>query len=76
MRQMNDVAMKSIITTYPDFPSLPKGLKRMLLASEDLFFGEAKGLPPVHKVANRIPLGMSRPGIGGRMDSRVQPWKN
>jgi hypothetical protein len=33
--------MKSIITTYPDFAALPKGIKRMLLASESLFFAEA-----------------------------------
>ena len=33
--------MKSIITTYPDFHVLPKGIKRMLLASESFFFAEA-----------------------------------
>jgi hypothetical protein len=33
--------MKSIITTYPDFHALPKGIKRMLLASETFFFAEA-----------------------------------
>jgi len=33
--------MKSIITTYPDFHALPKGIKRMLLASESFFFAEA-----------------------------------
>jgi len=33
--------MKSIITTYPDFHALPKGIKRMLLASESFFFSEA-----------------------------------
>jgi hypothetical protein len=33
--------MKSIITTYPDFQSLPKGIKRMLVASECFFFLEA-----------------------------------
>ena len=33
--------MKSIITTYPDFHALPKGIKRLLLASESFFFGEA-----------------------------------
>jgi hypothetical protein len=34
--------MKSIVVTYPDFQSLPKGIKRMLVASESLFFGGAK----------------------------------
>jgi hypothetical protein len=33
--------MKSIITTYPGFQTLPKGIKMLLLASEDFFFGEA-----------------------------------
>jgi hypothetical protein len=34
--------MKSIICTYPDFRSLPKGLKQMLVVSENLFFEEAQ----------------------------------
>ncbi len=33
--------MKSIITTYPYFQTLPRGVKRMLLASESYFFDEA-----------------------------------
>jgi hypothetical protein len=33
--------MKSIITTYPDFQTLPRGVKRMLLASESHFFDKA-----------------------------------
>ena len=33
---------KSIVCTYPDFRSLPKGLKRMLVISENLFFEEAQ----------------------------------
>lgn len=37
--------MKSIITTYPDFQALPKGLKKMLLASENFFFYEVKPTP-------------------------------
>jgi hypothetical protein len=34
--------MKSIVCTYPDFRLLPKGLKRMLVVSENLFFEEAQ----------------------------------
>ena len=34
--------LKSIVCTYPDFRALPKGLKQMLLASEDLFFNEVQ----------------------------------
>jgi hypothetical protein len=34
--------MKTVMLTYPDFHELPKGVKRMLLASETFFFGEAR----------------------------------
>lgn len=34
--------MKSITLTYPDFQALPKGIKRLLIASENLFFGDAR----------------------------------
>jgi hypothetical protein len=33
---------KSIVCTYPDYRSLPKGLKRLLVISENLFFEEAQ----------------------------------
>jgi hypothetical protein len=36
--------MKSILVTYPDFQSLPKGIKRMLVLSESLFFNDASAL--------------------------------
>lgn len=32
--------MKSILTTYPNFQHLPKGVKQMLLESETFFFHE------------------------------------
>jgi hypothetical protein len=32
--------MKSIVTTYPYFQSLPKGIKMMLVESEEFFFDE------------------------------------
>jgi hypothetical protein len=35
--------MKSIVVTYPDYQSLPKGIKRLLVASESHFFEEAGG---------------------------------
>lgn len=37
--------MKSIITTYPDFATLPRGVKAMLLFSESCFFQDAKSSP-------------------------------
>jgi hypothetical protein len=33
---------KSIVCTYPDFRELPRGVKQMLVASEDWFFGEVQ----------------------------------
>jgi len=37
--------MKSIVFTYPDFRELPKGLKQMLVVSENLFFEEIQAVP-------------------------------
>jgi hypothetical protein len=37
--------MKSIVVTYPNFQSLPKGIKMMLVMSESLFFRDAKTAP-------------------------------
>jgi hypothetical protein len=34
--------LKSIVCTYPDFRTLPKGLKQMLVVSENIFFNEAQ----------------------------------
>jgi hypothetical protein len=34
--------MKSIVLTYPGFQSLPRGIKKMLVASETHFFRQAK----------------------------------
>src|SRR5579863_5605264 len=39
--------LKSIVCTYPDFRMLPKGLKQMLLASENLFFNEVSSAAPL-----------------------------
>jgi hypothetical protein len=60
--------MKSIITTYPDFQSLPQGVKKMLLASENYFFGEAKNppgkTPPGFK--QNFNFGMLLPAFDGK----------
>ena len=34
--------MKSIVTKYPEFQALPRGLKQLLVTSESLFFDEAR----------------------------------
>jgi hypothetical protein len=36
------VNMKSIITEYPDFQTLPKGIKKMLVITEEHFFADAR----------------------------------
>jgi hypothetical protein len=33
--------MKTIITTYPSFQTLPRGVKQLLVASEAFFFQDA-----------------------------------
>ena len=33
--------MKSIMMSYPGFPSLPRGVRKLLLTSESFFFEEA-----------------------------------
>jgi len=49
--------MKSIITTYPYFQTLPRGVKMLLLASESHFFEEANapGIQWLEKVAETAP---------------------
>ena len=42
--------LKSIVCTYPDFRTLPKGVKQMLVISENLFFEEIHTAPA--KAAN------------------------
>jgi hypothetical protein len=43
--------MKLIMMTYPGFQDLPKGVKKMLLASESHFFDEAR-THPTHLARN------------------------
>jgi len=58
--------MKSIMSTYPDFRILPRGIKQLLLAFKSLFFDEAKPeLPMVPKINSQpvqaltsLPAGM------------------
>ena len=62
--------MKSIMITYPDFQSLPRGIKIMLLTSEDFFFGEDKSVSVkinIKPIKPKAPL----PSANGRLFS---PW--
>lgn len=45
VRQNERENMKTIMVSYPQFRSLPKGVRRMLLTSEQHFFDEAKSDP-------------------------------
>jgi hypothetical protein len=58
--------MKSIITTYPDFQSLPRGVKKMLLASENYFFREIISTPikfggPPSRLGKAMSAGLNLP---------------
>ena len=48
--------MKSIMMTYPGFQTLPRGLKRLLLASENIYFAETR-LPAEVRMAERFEAG-------------------
>jgi len=67
--------MKSILVTYPNFRTLPKGLKQLLLASESFFFNETKTAAdkqgPVRPIISMVKFGNERLG------SILHPeWKN
>ena|ERR1017187_15477 len=72
--------MKSIITTYPDFQSLSKGIRRMLVASESFFFLEANSR--VQKPRNgeattgATPSPNRRTNPGGPLSAFGYEWKN
>ena len=70
--------MKSIITTYPDFRSLLKGIKSMLVASESFFFRETKS--PMQKLGNSAVTTGSIPNrgtkLGGPLSAFGNVWKN
>jgi hypothetical protein len=69
--------MKSIMVTYPDFQALPKGIKRLLVMSESLFFGESKapsdGRSGPARMGVAVVSGRS-PGLGGR--GLPGAWRN
>jgi hypothetical protein len=43
--ELAEQPMNTTILNYPGFPSLPKGVKQMLLASEAFFFDEPASHP-------------------------------
>jgi hypothetical protein len=48
--------MKGSILTYPEFSSLPKGVKMMLLESESFFFNEELARPAKPQSADSYPM--------------------
>ncbi len=67
--------MKSIMTTYPNFQALPRGIKRLLLASETFFFGEAQAKPADVKPAGMIKLNWGW-DLYGRLPALGTGWRN
>ena len=43
MPMKTDQNLQLIMTTYPGFHDLPKGVKKMLVVSESFFFDDSKG---------------------------------
>ena len=72
--------MKSIMTTYPGFHSLPRGIKKLLLESETFFFSEPRGTQG--KTGNgKFPfMAMIRASGGPSLDRRfpafTPSWRN
>jgi hypothetical protein len=61
--------LKSIVCTYPDFRTLPKGLKQMLVASENLFFNEVTG-PALQSASREVYSDRSWQASTQRFDAR------
>ena len=69
--------MKSIMTTYPDFQALPRGIKRMLLASETFFFGEPQAkLKQAHPAAGVTLSSHWGFDFHGRLPALGTGWRN
>ena len=76
-RMQSHQTMKLIMTTYPGFQTLPKGVKQMLLVSESFFFDEmrqpAKSTVATSNANGSPPFSLDlacEPGIVEAMDSR------
>lgn len=73
---MNPSSLNSIAATYPGFQALPKGVKKLLLVSESVFFEDAR--PGHHAAGGRhdVPLEVLHlTHAGGQYESApaVQP---
>lgn len=66
--------MNSIVVTYPKFHALPKGLKRMLVLSETLFFTEARQLTQVHYDEPRFKVQLNGGDFRSRTTALMNPW--
>lgn len=60
--------MRSIITTYPYFQALPRGIKRMLLATENHLFNEVN--PPENGAQTNDPE--TTPGLHADVTNPIQ----
>lgn len=63
--------MRTIMMSYPRFRSLPKGVRRMLLTSEQHFFDEAKSDPS--KWVSKLPKEL-RSQVAVRQPYSARSW--
>jgi hypothetical protein len=57
--------MRTIILTYPGFQSLPRGIKQMLVTSEEIFFGNARAITSNKKNAGQNDAKFAQPNAVG-----------
>jgi hypothetical protein len=79
LKRMN-AGMRTIMMTYPGFQTLPRGIKRMLVASESFFFGEAQSRP-MKSMRGKSPAGAAlafgmTTGPVGRFPAFSAAWRN
>ncbi len=55
-RMQTHQTMKLIMTTYPGFHDLPKGVRKMLLVSESFFFDETRRQTDQAAGAGTVPM--------------------
>jgi hypothetical protein len=71
--------MKSIMATYPEFQALPRGVKRLLLTSENFFFNDAASpaaKPGTASSTHVHPWVPSSSFVYGELNSNVSPAWN
>ncbi len=72
--------VKSIVLTYPGYRTLPKGIKKMLVLSETVFFRQTGKAPSAHGEGGLATGAVRReeadPLSGGAVRAFSSPWRN